>query len=76
MTDEPESTEVWLRYGEAWFVDARALCKRFNAEYMNQTEDGDIYLGIPGRGEVWLAELLLDESSSTPRKTATLTPIK
>lgn len=76
MTDEPESKEVFLRYGESWFADASALCKRFGAEYMNQNADGDIYLGIPGKGEVWLAELMLDANSDTPRKTATLTTIK
>lgn len=75
MTDEPESTEVWIRDGETWFADARALCKRFGGDYLSQTEGGDIYVGIPGKGEVPLTELL-NGDGATPRKTATLTPIK
>lgn len=75
MTDEPEYEEVWIRDGETWFADARALCRRIGAEYISQTEGGDIFVGIPGKGEVPLANLLAEEGAAT-RKIATLTTIK
>lgn len=70
MTDE--TAEVRIRDGETWFVDARALCKRFGGEYISQVEGGDIYVGIPGRGEVPMTDLL----DGASRKPATVTSIK
>ena len=63
MTDDLENVEVWLRDGETWFVDARALCKRFGGEYLTQTEGGDLFLGVSGKGELSLATLLADEKA-------------
>jgi len=76
MTDhEDESPEVWIRSGETWFANAQALCKRIGADYLSQTEDGDLYAGISGKGEVPLATLLADELGDSPRL-ATVTRIK
>lgn len=53
-----EESEVFLRSGESWFIDGKAVCERYGGLYLTQTDEGDIYVGIPGRGEVPLAELL------------------
>lgn len=75
MNDEIESSEVWLRDGETWFADPKALCARLGAEYISQVEGGDIYVGICGKGEVALSNLLAEEGTA-PRKSASVTAIK
>lgn len=57
MTD---TADTWLAEGEVWMPDAHALCARHNIAYLN-LYDGNLYAGIPGRGEVPLAELLAQE---------------
>lgn len=57
MTDETETTETWIRDDETWLPDANALCKQLGAVYISRS-DGDLYAGIPGRGEVPLADLV------------------
>jgi hypothetical protein len=40
------------------------MCARLGGEYLTQTEGGDIYIGIRGKGEVSLANLLAEERST------------
>lgn len=64
MSDDDESTEVWVRDGQTWFADAGALCKRFGGDYISQIEGGSLFMGISGRGEVALPTLLLEERAT------------
>jgi hypothetical protein len=63
-----QDTEVYLREGEAWIGDADALCVRFGGLYVYRLEGGAMLMGIPGKGEVSVDSLLMDEGRS---KTAT-----
>lgn len=59
MTDEPESVEVWLRDGETWFADARALCKRLAANTSRRLRAGISSLAFRARASFrWLRCLL------------------
>jgi len=75
MTDEADNPEVFIRDGEAWIPDGPALCTRIGATYL-YFYDGDLWAGIPGSGDVMVRDLLTAADSPTPRKSATLTPIK
>jgi hypothetical protein len=59
MTDEPGTAETWIREDESWLLDAKALCAQIGAVYITRF-DGDLYAGIPGRGEVPLADLMAE----------------
>ena len=75
MTDEPESTEVFIRDGEVWIPDGKALCEKIGAAYL-YFEDGDLWAGVAGSGDGLVRDLLLAAEGAAPRKTATVTPIK
>jgi hypothetical protein len=79
MTDDFDNDEVWIRDGETWFVDARALCKRLGGDYLTQTEGGDLFIGIPGKGELALATVLAEEKGANAPaayRSGTVVPIK
>jgi hypothetical protein len=59
-----QDTEVYLREGEAWIGDAAALCARFGGLYVYRLEGGAMLMGIPGKGEVSVDALLMDEGKS------------
>ena len=59
MTDETDTTETWIRDDESWIRNADGLCEQIGALYITRT-DGELYAGIPGRGEIPLADLIAD----------------
>lgn len=59
MTDETGTAETWIREDESWLIDAKALCGQIGALYITRS-DGELYAGIPGRGEVPLADLVAE----------------
>jgi hypothetical protein len=63
-----QDTEVYLREGEAWIRDADALCARFGGLYVYRLEGGAMLMGIPGKGEVSVDSLLMDEGKSHAAK--------
>lgn len=64
MSDEDESDEVWIRDGEAWTPDGKALLRRYGGLYLYRTEEGAMFMGIPGRGEISVDSLLLEERAT------------
>lgn len=57
-----ESTEVYIREGELWLPDGAALCNRFGGLYLYRTlDEGALFMGIPGKGEIAVDELLQNE---------------
>lgn len=75
MTDEPESTEVFIRDGEAWIPDGPALRSKLGAVYVYFTE-GDLWAGVPGRGELLVRDLLGESEEPERPKLASVKPIK
>ena len=59
MTEGLEKTEVFIRGDESWIADSKALLTQLGALYITRT-DGELYAGIPGRGEVALADLVAE----------------
>jgi len=59
MSDDPENPEVFIRENESWIRDGKALCEKVGALYIYFSE-GDLYAGIPGRGDVALADLIAE----------------
>ena len=59
MTNEPRTAETWIREDESWIRDAGSLCEQIGALYITRS-DGELYAGIPGRGEVPLADLVAE----------------
>jgi hypothetical protein len=57
-----QDSDVYLSEGEAWVPDGAALCERFGGLYLYRTlEEGALFMGIPGKGEVSVDSLLLNE---------------
>lgn len=57
-----QDSEVYLAEGEAWIPDGGALCARFGGLYLYRTlEEGALFMGIPGKGEIAVDALLQDE---------------
>jgi len=75
MTYEPENPEVFIRDSEAWIPGGQALCERLGAAYMYFT-DGDLWAGIPGRGELLVRDLLGESSEPDRPKLASVKTIK
>jgi hypothetical protein len=72
-----EETEVFLREGEAWIADGEALCARYGGLYVYRLEGGAMLMGIPGKGEVSVDSLLMDEGKPEVEnggKVATIKP--
>ena len=70
MTDDADNPEVFIREDAAWIPDGKALCAQVGAVYIYFSE-GDLYAGIPGRGDVALADLIAEIG-----KRGSVTPIK
>ena len=75
MTEGLEKTEVFIRDSEAWIPEGRALCEKLGAAYMYFT-DGDLWAGIPGRGELLVRDLLGESPGPDRPKLASVKPIK
>lgn len=74
MIEETDAEGTWIAEGETWFPDPMALCKRLKAEYIS-IHEGDVYVGIPGKGEVPLADMLKDEARIKPAREGKVVPI-
>jgi hypothetical protein len=75
MTDEPDNPEVFIREGEAWIPDGAALARRVGAAYM-YFSDGELYAGIPGRGDYLVRDVLAEKPESTKPALASVQSIK
>lgn len=70
-------TEVFLPEGEAYIPNADALCARYGGLYVYRLEGGAMLMGIPGKGEVSVDSLLMDDGKpqvETGGKVATIKP--
>lgn len=47
MTDEPDNPEVFIRNGEVWIPDGKALCDKIGASYL-YFDEGELYAGVSG----------------------------
>ena len=73
MTQE---TEVFLREGEAHIPDGDALCKRYGGLYVYRLEGGAMLMGIPGKGEVSVDSLLMDDGKPATATAGNVTTLK
>lgn len=73
MADDPDNPEVFIREGEVWIPDGKALCEKIGAAYLYYTE-GELWACVPGVGDDLVRDLLA-QSSSKPA-IASVTPIK
>ena len=69
-----EETEVFIREDEAWILDGDALCKRFDGLYVYRYE-GTLFMGIPGRGEIAVDTLLIEEGKAKRQPRGAVVPI-
>ena len=75
MTDEPDNPEVFIRDGEVWIPDGKALCEKIGAAYLYFT-DGDLWGCIPGRGDDLVRDLLDEKPAQSKPALASVSPIK
>lgn len=59
--------EAWVSDGELYLPDAAKLCVELGAVYLTIL-DGTPYAGIPGKGELPLADLVADMGKPAAQK--------
>ena len=74
MTDEPDNPEVFIRDGEVWIPDGKALCDKIGASYL-YFDEGELYAGVSGSGD-FLVRDLLAEKDAPVKPLATVRTIK
>jgi hypothetical protein len=74
MTDNPDNPEVFIRDGEVWIPDGKALCDKIGALYL-YFEEGELWAGVAGGDDLVRDLLAASEPDDKPRL-ATVRPIK
>lgn len=69
-------TEVFLPEGEAYIPNAEALCARYGGLYVYRLEGGAMLMGIPGKGEVSVDSLLMDDGKPATATDGNVTTLK
>jgi hypothetical protein len=68
-------TEAWVSDGELYLPDAPKLCADLGAVYLTII-DGTPYAGIPGKGELALADLVAEMGKPAAEKAGNVTTLK
>lgn len=75
MTDETDNPEVFIREGAVWIPEGAALARKIGAAYM-YFADGELYAGIPGRGDYFVRDVLAEKQEAAKPALASVVTIK